>query len=110
MAYVLVAAIVGGGIAFLVFLRQLHRTFSRRGREQLDSLGPLLGPPHPLWPTKEMRAPHRGHRIVPVLFRRPNRSMTHTDQGHLVARVIARRAEPVPAAPLPTRKCPAWTG
>src|SRR5262245_64061042 len=69
MAYVLVAAIVGGGIAFLVFLRQLHRTLSRRGREQLDSLGPLLGPTHPLWPTKEMRAFHRDHRIVPVSVR-----------------------------------------
>src|SRR5262245_60661381 len=83
MAYVLVAAIVGGGIAFLVFLRQLNRTFSRRGRKQLDSLGPLLGPPHPLWPTKEMRALHRGHRIVPVSVR-PRRG-----QGHTLIRAIS---------------------
>jgi hypothetical protein len=56
---VLVATLVGAGIAFLIFLRQLHRTFSRRGCEQLDSLGPLLGPTHPLWPAEEMRALRR---------------------------------------------------
>jgi hypothetical protein len=69
MAYVLVAALVGGGIAFLVFLRQVHRTFSRRGREQLDSLDSLLGHTHSFWAAKEMRALHRGYKIVPMSVR-----------------------------------------
>jgi len=81
----LVAALAGGGIAFLVFLRQLHRTFSRRGCEQLDSLGPLLSLTHPFWAAEEMRALNRGHKIVPVLVRPRRGAMTHRDQGHLVA-------------------------
>src|SRR5262245_38390416 len=85
-----------------VFLRQLQRTFSHRGREQLSSL--LLGLTHPLRPAKEMRARHRFH--VPPMSVRPRRgAMTHTDQGHLVARVIAGGA----SSPAPLAYAPAWT-
>jgi hypothetical protein len=68
-------------------LRQLYATFSRRSREQLGSRDPLVGLAHPLWPAKEMRARHPFHANRPhVGF--PTRSMTHTDPGYLVARVI----------------------
>jgi len=48
---------------FILALRYLGRPFSHGGREQLNSLDPLLGP------TYLVRARHRFHVIAPMSVR-----------------------------------------